>query len=166
MSALLQFTNRPEQPGVLLSYEPPLTGIWLAEQPTEQPKTLEPTGLLQSIDWQRLNRDGHPDSSLKGLDEVYVIDQRCMVAAFIERNRLHGLLLLARDPLNAAFGEATVKTLALVHDDEGSTTLYCLILAGGDMREARLALRSFDEHWWLDHFHQGNGKLNFDFELI
>jgi len=166
VSALLPFTNRPEQPRVPPSCQPPLMGIWLIDQPTEQPRLLAPASLLEEIDWQRLNRDGRSDSTLKGLDEAYVIDQRSKVAAFIERNRLRGLLLLARGPLNAAFGESTMKLLALVRDHEGSTTLYCLILVRGDMHEARLALRSFDEHWWLAHFHQASGKLNFDFELV
>ena len=111
-------------------------------------------------------REAPPDSPLKGLEDAYVISDHAAVAAFIKQNRLRGLLLQAQEPLNAAFGEGAVKRLALVDDDEGFDTLFCLILVSGDMNEARLALRSFDQHWWLARFDQAAGKLNFDFELV
>ncbi len=95
-----------------------------------------------------------------------MIEDRSAVAAFVTENRLHGLLFQARSALNAAFGEAALKTLALVRDDEGLVTLFCLVLIPGDMREARLALRSFDQRWWLARSTQAAGKLNFDFELV
>ncbi len=136
------------------------------------------SGLI-TADWQMLNRELSPGfpprmgQTLgpyriveKGLEEVYVIDDRPSVAAFIEENRLRSLLLQARDPLNAAFGEASIKTLTLVHDDEGFTTLYCLVMVSGDMQDARRALKSFDQEWWLARSGQVAGKLNFDFELV
>ena len=115
---------------------------------------------------QEVNQEVPPDSVLKRLEDAYVIDDRLAVAAFIERNRLRGLLLQARDPLNAAFGGDVPKKLALIDDDEGFCTLFCLIPVAGDMHEARLALRSFDQHWWLAHSEQAAGRLNFDFELV
>ena len=88
------------------------------------------------------------------------------MAAFIKQNCLRELLLQAREPLNTAFGESAVKTLTRVQDDEGFDTLFCLILVSGDMNDARLALRSLDQHWWLARSQRADGKLNFDFELI
>ena len=105
-------------------------------------------------------------AAIKDLEDVYVIDDRPAVAAFIEANRLRSLLLQARNPLNAAFGEESIKTLTLVHDDEGFTTLFCLVMVFGDMQKARRALKSFDQQWWLARSGQVAGKLNFDFELI
>ena len=107
-----------------------------------------------------------PERTQAELPDVYVIEDRSTVAAFIEENRLRGLLLQARNPLNAAFGEAAVKTLTLVRDDEGFKRLFCLVMAPGDMQEARRALRSFDQQWWLARCEQAAGKLNFDFELV
>ena len=100
------------------------------------------------------------------MEEGYVIDDRPAVAAFIRQHRLRRLIQQAREPLNAAFGEGAVKKLTLVEDDEGTRMLFCLILIPGDMREARLALKSFDERWWLTRSGQAGSKLNFDFELI
>lgn len=132
----------------------------------EHLKPPEHVGEFQYIQSERPNREVRQDLVLKELEEVYVFQGRSAVAAFIERNRLRGLLLEARDPLNAAFGEAALKKLALVGDDEGFNTLFCLITVSGDMGEARVALRSFDRRWWLAHSEQAAGKLNFDFDLV
>lgn len=110
--------------------------------------------------------EAHWDSTLKGLEDGYVIDDRPAVAAYIGQNQLRGILEQARGPLNAAFGEGAVKKLTLTEDDEGFATLFCLILIPGDLPRAKLALRSFDEQWWLARSGQTGGKLNFDFELI
>ena len=66
----------------------------------------------------------------------------------------------------AAGNDAALKRLALVDDDEGVVTLFCLVAVYGDTRDARLALRSFDQQWWLGHCDQTSGKLNFDFDLV
>ncbi|MFI5450270.1 MAG: hypothetical protein ACHQ03_10970 [Candidatus Bathyarchaeia archaeon] len=102
----------------------------------------------------------------KGLESVFVIENHPVVAAFIQRNRLHGLLLEAVAPLKAIFGEDIIKVLTLSTDDEGSENLYCLLLTPGSLVEAREYLRAFDERWWIEHSASSGGKLNFDFELI
>ena len=105
-------------------------------------------------------------SALRTLEQAYVLEDRSAIPAFIRRNRLLEPLLEARAPLTSAFGEAAVKKLTLVEDDEGFVTLYCLILVPGGLEEARRALNSFDESWWLARCGQLGGKLNFDFELV
>lgn len=132
----------------------------------EHPKPMEQVGEFEYTQWERPNQEARQDPPLKELDEVYVFEERTAVAAFIERNRVRGLLLQARDPLITAFGEATVKRLSLIEDDEGFDTLFCLIAVSGDIHEARRALRSFDQRWWLARSGQAAGKLNFDFELV
>jgi hypothetical protein len=106
------------------------------------------------------------DSTLEALEQAYVLEDRSAIHAFIKRNRLLELLLVAQEPLTSAFGEATVKKLTLVEDGEGFVTLFCFVLVPGGLDEARRALNSFDESWWLAHSHEAGGKLNFDFELI
>ena len=106
------------------------------------------------------------DSVLEALEQAYVIEDRSAIPAFIKRNRLLELLLAAREPLTSAFGEATVKKLTLVEDDEGFVTLFCSVLVPGSSDEARRALDSFDESWWLARSGQAGGKLNFDFDLV
>lgn len=106
------------------------------------------------------------ESTLRALEQAYVVEDRSTVPPFIERNHLLGVLLAARDPLALTFGEATVRKLTLVEDDEAFVTLFCLVMVPGDLEEARRALNSFDETWWLTRSHEAHGKLNFDFELI
>jgi hypothetical protein len=101
-----------------------------------------------------------------GVEQVYVLDDRSSILEFIKRNRLLEVLLEARDPLASAFGETAVKKLTLVEDDEGFVTLFCLVLTPGNLDEAKRALNSFDENWWLARSCAAPGKLNFDFELI
>jgi len=132
----------------------------------EHPKPPERACEFQYFQWEGPHRGARRDLALTELERVYVFEDRSEVASFMERNRIRELLLEAREPLNAAFGEGAVKKLTLVEDDEGFTALFCLVLVTGDMRAARLALRSFDEQWWLARSGQAGGKLNFDFELI
>ena len=132
----------------------------------EHPRPPERAREFQYFQWEGRHRAVRRDLALTELERVFVFEDRAEVAAFMERNRIRGLLLEAREPLNAAFGEGAVKKLTLLEDDEGFTTLVCLVLVAGDMPVARLALRSFDEQWWLARAGQAGGKLNFDFELI
>lgn len=165
MSALAQLAHI-EQPRVPPPYGAPPKGIWPGEQPTSQRKRPRPAGAFEDIYGQRVKWEAPSDSGIKGLEDAYVFEDRSAVAAFIGENRLRGLLLQARGPLAAAFGEAAVKTLRLVRDDEGFRTLFCLVMVPGDMQEARRALRLFDQQWWVDGCGQAAGKLNFDFELV
>jgi hypothetical protein len=105
-------------------------------------------------------------SVLAVLEQAYVLEDRSAIRTFIERNRLLEPLLEARGPLTSALGEAAVKKLTLVEDDEGFVTLFCFVLLPSGLKEARQALNSFDESWWLARSHEAGGKLNFDFELI
>jgi len=105
-------------------------------------------------------------STLRSLEQVYVLEDRSATLAFIKQHGLLEPLLEARGPLTSAFGEAALKKLALVEDDEGFVTLFCFVQFPGSLEEARRALNLFDEQWWLTRSHAAGGKLNFDFELI
>ncbi|MGB7590902.1 MAG: hypothetical protein WBO19_06650, partial [Terriglobia bacterium] len=132
----------------------------------EYPKPPEHVNEIQSIQQEWPYPEASQDRALTELERFYVFEDHSAVAAFIEQKRLRGLLEQAREPLKATFGEAALKKLTLVTDDEGSKTLFCLVRVPGDMQEARRALRSFDQRWWLGRSTQASAKLNFDFELV
>ncbi len=132
----------------------------------EQPRRPEQVGELQHIPQERPYWERRQDLAPRELEQMYVFEDRSAITAFIKRNRLLGLLAEAPGPLNAAFGKDAVKKLTLKEDDEGFETLFCLILVPGDMLQAKLALKSFDEQWWLARSGEDGGKLNFDFDLI
>jgi hypothetical protein len=115
---------------------------------------------------EKCYQEVHGDPALKELKQLYVFEDPSAVGAFIVRNRFRELLIEARDPLNAAFGETAVRKLTLVEDDEGCVALFCLVLVPGGLEDARRALNSFDETWWLARSGQVGGKLNFDFDLV
>lgn len=100
------------------------------------------------------------------LEKLYVFEDRRAVNAFIVEHRLRGLLDAAFEPLNEAFGDATLKTLKIVTDDEGSQTLFCLVQVVASVEDAHWSLAAFDERWWLARCGAVAGKLNFDFELV
>jgi hypothetical protein len=165
VSAVLQFPSYLEQPRATPT--PPPKEQDLAEQQSiASKKPSRAVGLIEESYWLRAKQEVPADRVTKGLDDVYVIDDRDAVISFIEKNRLRGLLLLAREPLNAAFGDKTVKNLSMARDDEGVETLFCLVMTAGAMQDARQALRRFDQQWWLALYRHVSGKLNFDFELI
>ncbi len=132
----------------------------------EGPRPSEHAGELLYTQLGASYQGARQDSTLETLEQAYVLEDRFAIPAFIKRNRLLELLLVAREPLTSAFGEAAVKKLTLVEDDEGFVTLFCFVLVPDGLDEARWALNSFDESWWLAHSHEAGGKLNFDFELI
>ena len=145
----------------------PSEAPWTDEQPSlSARKPPRAAGLYEPAYWQRVTEAAVPSIRLRELKSAYVIEDDAAVAAFIDQNRLHGVLLQASIYLRDAFGEVPVKTISLLRDDEGFETLLCLISFPGAMQEARRALRSFDELWWLEHARHAGGKLNFDFDLI
>jgi hypothetical protein len=107
--------------------------------------------------------EGSKEKAFEGLDRIYVVENRTVVANFIEENHLYGLLLQAEQSLNENFGDASIKTLSVVSDEEGFETLFCLITTSRNLQQSRIALRAFDRGWWLSRAKQAAGKLNFDF---
>ena len=86
--------------------------------------------------------------------------------AFIAANDLLSVLLESEKHINDAFGESSLKTLAIVEDDEGYRTLFCFVVFPGTLVQAQEALRSFDRDWWLKSARRFGSRLNFDFELV
>ena len=122
---------------------------------------------FQQTAWHSSFQEARLGFLLKSLEETYVFGDRSAVCAFLNRHRIvKDFLIEAQAPLNTAFNHLTVKKLTLVEDDEGSVTLFCIILFPGGVDEARRALHAFDESWWLIRSERARGLLNFDFDLI
>jgi hypothetical protein len=138
----------------------------LTEKQSGTPSTATVLHIGVVVPWRDLSRGKPLDDILRSIEIKYVIEARYEVAEFIQKNHLRGLLLEAVRPLNTFFGTDAIKALTLVTDDEGSESLFCLLVTPGEMEDARNRLRSFDEDWWLVNSARSGGKLNFDFELI
>jgi hypothetical protein len=106
-------------------------------------------------------------SSVDELNSRFVMQtNRHEIFRFIAVNGLAGVLLQSEEHIRAAFGESSLKTLAIFEDDEGYRTLFCLVTFGGSLDDARTRLKSFDNGWWLQQANRFAAKLNFDFELV
>jgi hypothetical protein len=100
------------------------------------------------------------------LSSNFIIVNRRATRKFIDAEKLLDVLLQSEKHIDAAFGKTSVKTLAIVEDDEGQRTLFCLVAFSGTLPEAQASLRSFDQNWWLNNARRFGSKLNFDFELV
>jgi hypothetical protein len=105
-------------------------------------------------------------SVLEPLQTEYVVDDRAEVAAFIEDNQLSDFLVRSIEPIEKAFGASRIKRLKLLHDEDGTCTLFCFVTFTGPLDDAQEALASFDRNWWLTNVRKYGSKLNFDFELV
>ena len=167
MSALPQSAPHLSQMPAPPPYGAPPQVRWTQAQPISLRGPRRPLeGGLAATHTHNFDREMQSDRTIGDLQKVYVIDDASRVSAFVRWNRLRGLLLEAKEPLDLFFRETAVKRLSLLSDEEGSLTLFCVVIWPGDMQEARRALRAFDERWWLARCQQAAGKLNFDFELV
>lgn len=157
---MLQFENYLEQqpmlPTTFFREECDPSQIEQAGLPKKPPRGVGSGGVLEQI--------MPPVADV--LDGIYVWDDRSAVLRFIEENRVRGVLIDAREPLDAAFGQDVIKSLSIVRDEEGVDTLFCIVKTGSELQTARNALNEFDERWWLARVGEAAGKLNFDFDLV
>ena len=100
------------------------------------------------------------------LNRQYVMHKAATIRTFVSEHRLRSTLLEARKHLDAEFGQDSIKKLEIIRDDEGSETLFCSVVVRDNLRQAKVALRRFDDRWWLERIGKVAGKLNFDIELV
>jgi hypothetical protein len=106
------------------------------------------------------------EGNVAELEKAYEIEDCSAALDFIRQHKLHDVLLQARQPLDAAFGSQIRKVLRLVHDpDDGSTSLFCLVLTPGDVGSGLEARWAFERDWWTERCGSAIG-LNFDFEIV
>jgi hypothetical protein len=141
---------------------------WITyEQPTPAPRHFEHLDILMGA-YAEPEKFGVPAlrSCAPSLESTFVIENRRSVLRFVEGHGLSGLLLEAEQHLKAVFGVPTIKVLTLLNDEEGMQTLFCYVKFPGSLAAGRNALKAFDRQWWRARYALGNGRLNFDFDLI
>jgi hypothetical protein len=103
------------------------------------------------------------------IDEVarhYRTPKDTSVATFLQEHRtIPDLLLQAAPNLKKYFGDAALTLRAPV-DEDGSQTVYAVVLWPGDVTEVRHALDQFDDNWWLANSGPDAGSLSFTYELV
>jgi hypothetical protein len=98
--------------------------------------------------------------------KLYRTPKDASVATFLRENStIPQLLLQAAPRLKKYFGDAALTLRAPV-DEDGSQTLYAVVLWPGDVTEVRQALDKFDDNWWLAKSGPDAGSLSFTYELV
>jgi hypothetical protein len=105
-------------------------------------------------------------AALADLEKAYAIEDRPAVLDFVREHSLQDLLREAVAPLSAAFGSEPTKVLRLEYDpDDGTASLFCLVLISSNAEAALEARRVFENDWWAERSGSAT-DLNFDFELV
>jgi hypothetical protein len=103
------------------------------------------------------------------IDEVaklYRTPDDASVAMFLHEHRtIPQLLIQAAPKLKKYFGDAALTLRAPV-DEDGSQTLYAVVLWPGDVAEVRRAVDKFDDGWWLAKSGDAANSLSFTYELV
>jgi len=98
--------------------------------------------------------------------KLYQTPEDPSVATFLQEHpALPQLLLQAAPKLKRCFGNAALTLRAPV-DEDGSQTLYAVVLWPGDVTEVRRALDKFDDSWWIANSGHAAAFLSFTYELI
>ena len=132
----------------------------------------EPEGRVQLSDLSGLEEqmsvyEAEFGRAIDALKRVYVFEDSKEVDAFLRSHRsVVSTLLDGAEHLRRSFGDDPPLLLAVMSDDGPPTTVNALVLWRGDPTDARLALRRFDESWWLNILRNVGGRIVFDFELV
>ncbi len=112
--------------------------------------------------WGTANKQLQAD--LSELKAEYIFRNENAIASFIASHRASAAILTRAIPqLKKFFGENVVFSLQAVSDDDGSTSLYAIVVWRGPAEGAESALEDFDECWWLNQHPQS--ELTFTYEL-
>jgi hypothetical protein len=89
-------------------------------------------------------------AEMKQLRTEYVFRNDGAICRFLSSHRAAGTALSRAIPeLRRSFGQDAVFNLEATSEEDGSTTLYAIVVWRGPVRGAESALEDFDERWWL-----------------
>ena len=103
-------------------------------------------------------------AALEHLRTEYVFRNEDTITDFLFGHRTAATVLSNAVPeLKKSFGQDVVLSLEAVSEEDGSTSLYAIVIWRGLPEPADFALEEFDERWWLNQVPQPG--LTFTYEL-
>ncbi len=109
----------------------------------------------------------HVDQEISELKKSYGFPVEEIVRISLQRDpAVRSILRLAVPELHASFGADKVFNLEVSRDEDGSEMLYAIAVWPGSVQTAVLALRRFEEGWWLDQMAPGITNLAFTYEIV
>ena|ERR1022692_2334118 len=107
------------------------------------------------------------NAEVKELKKRYVFTSNRNVQEFLQNHRsLPHILIDAEPHLKDCFGSDSVLNLEVLIDEDGSRSLYAVVLWRGEAELAESALAKFDDSWWLDKSREASGFLTITYELV
>lgn len=107
------------------------------------------------------------DQDLTNLKKSYGFPANDSVATFLANHRAISSVLLSAVPhLKEYFGADSIVNLEVSTDDDGSQTLYAVVVWHNTVPTAAQALENFSENWWLDHMTASTADLAFTYEIF
>jgi len=103
---------------------------------------------------------------IREVRKLYVFPKDNSVTHFLEGHRNVPQLLIAAVPvLEGYFGTGTIFVLRAPTDEQGSQSLYAVVMWPGSVEDVANALDHFEDEWWLSNSRQSLGRLTFTYEL-
>lgn len=131
------------------------------------PERRQHPAIREDLKRQMADSAAKPVAALDEVRRCFVMPSDSSVSTFLSAHRaIPQILLEAEAHLKACFGRGVVLSLRAPVDASGSQTLYVVAMWSGNVRDARQALASFDDTWWMAHARQASGYLAFTYELV
>lgn len=123
--------------------------------------------IQEQLEQQMARFEADHEATVAELQRAYVFEDDHLVRGFFRSHRTAPQILLEAAPrLQENFDTGTVFNLRAVTDEYGAQTLYAVVLWSGEVRDVRVALERFDEHWWIANSRRASGDLTFTYELM
>ncbi len=131
------------------------------------PKLFQQSHSFDFFERQMQEAADQHQADISALRKSFIFQTDAAVASFLYDHRSIPQLLLEAVPhLHRCFGADKIPSLRIDSDEAGSRILYAVVPWECSVREARVALNSFDDQWWMAHAFQASGRLTFTYELI
>lgn len=123
--------------------------------------------IFDDLEHQMAAQEEEFAASITMLRKRFIFKSGETVGAFLRTHRtLIPILLEATLHLAYFFGADVPLALEVMSDDGPPNSINALALFNGDSTNARVALDSFDEAWWIANMRKASGRIVFDYDLV
>lgn len=115
---------------------------------------------------RQMNEHGKEfDAAIETLRAMYMFSDHDEIDRYLRSNRTVAPVLIEAFPYMVRAFNGSPMLLDVTNDEGPAETINALALWWGRREEARSALQSFDDLWWLDNIRKGGGKIVFDYQI-
>jgi hypothetical protein len=105
-------------------------------------------------------------AEIEDLKKLYRFADDSVASFLFDHSAIRNVLRQAIEPLRASFGANSLFVLELSTDEDGSATLYSVVIWTAEVRSASDALNNFLETWWLHRMNIATSDLAFAYQIV